>query len=366
MSARSRRVLLVTAAAAAVLILLVLVLNWGRVRGYEQEFEQRATVGSAADSPVPAASAVPPAPVASFGPLEVTDRQVLSQRTTLYSLSTPLVAIPETTDGPTVVVTVPEGYDPSQRYPVLYLLTGTAEGESPASWYDDAAVEDATAGLDAIVVALDDGWFGWYTDWTDPGDEPRAWRTFHLEQMIPWVDATFPTIDAPSGRAVAGASAGGFGAMTYAELRPDLFGAAASFSGLLSWRIPEQRQDVLAEAYDASGSAHALFGNGERTTQADWDAHDPSLKTDSLSGKELWVYSGSGDDYEAQLQQTSQEFAQAATASGAQVTERTYEDLNDDGANTPAGVCTNGHEWACWSMSLQDWVPDLQTFFHHR
>lgn len=327
MSARSRHVLVVAVALAAVLLVLALVLNWDRLRGYEQHFEEKIAVGSAADSTEPAATAVPPAPVPSFGALEVTGQEALSERTTLYSLSTPLVATPETTDGPTVMVTLREGYDPSQKYPVLYLLTGTAEGESHSGWYDEASVEDATAGLNAIVVALDDGWYGWYTDWTVPGDEPRAWRTFHLDQMIPWVDATFPTINSPSGRAVAGASAGGFGAMTYAEVRPD------------------------------------LFGDGQRTTQADWDDHDPSLNTESLAGKPLWVYSGSGDYYEAQLQETSQEFARAATSSGAQVTERTYAQLNDDGADAPAGECTEGHEWSCWSMSLKDWTPELQAFF---
>ncbi|MDO5618550.1 alpha/beta hydrolase [Kocuria sp.] len=366
MSARSRQIVLIAVSVAVILLLLALILNWDRVRSYEQQVEEDVVVGPTADSPEPAATAVPPATAPSFGPARVTDQEPLSDRTTLYWLSTPLVTMPESADGPTVMVTLPDGYNPSRHYPVLYLLTGTAEGEAPESWYDEASVEDATTGLDAIVVALDDGWYGWYTDWTVPGDEPQAWRTFHLEQMIPWVDATFPTITSPSGRAVAGASAGGFGAMTYAEVRPDLFGVAASFSGLLSFHIPEERQDVLAEAYEASGSPHALFGDGERTTQADWDAHDPSLHTESLRGKPLWIYSGSGNDYEASLQETSDTFAAAARTSGAHVTERTYAELNNDGAYAPAGICTEGHEWECWSMALYDWTPELQGYFDQR
>lgn len=363
MSARLRQVLAVGVIVVVLLVLGALALNWDQVRGYEQGVEEKIAVGSDAQSPEPAATAQPPAPVPAFGALEVTGQSSLSERTTSYSLSTPLVAPSETNDGPSVMVTLPENYDPSRHYPVLYLLTGTAEGEAPASWFNQAHVDEATTSLDAIVVTLDDGSYGWYTDWSVAGEQPRAWRTFHLEQMIPWVDSTFPTIAAPSARAVAGASAGGFGAMTYAEARPDLFGAAASFSGLLTFENPDEREDVLGEAYEASGSAHSLFGDGQRTTQADWDAHDPSLHTDSLDRLAVWIYSGSGDDYEASLQESSFSFADAARASGAQVTERTYAQLNDADSATPAGVCTEGHEWTCWSMALKDWAPELQAYF---
>lgn len=358
-----RTTVLVAVLVTCLVVGVVLAVNWDRVQNLEQRAEEKIAVGSSAQSPEPAATAVQPAPAPSFGALTVKNEESVGQRSTRYKVETPLVAAAETQDGPSVIVTLPPDYDSDREYPVLYLLTGTADGEAPLAWVKSGAVEDATADLDAIVVSVDDGSYGWYTDWTVPGDEPRAWRSFHLDQVIPWVDSTFPTLDDPSGRAVAGASAGGFGAMSYAQARPDLFGTAASFSGLLSFEDASHRQDIMGETYEASGSANSLFGDGQRTTQADWDAHDPSLHTDQLADTPLWIYSGSGNDYEAALQTTSRTFASAAQGSGAQVTERTYAELNDAGANAPAGTCGEGHEWTCWSMALEDWVPDLQAFF---
>ncbi|WP_158609442.1 alpha/beta hydrolase [Kocuria soli] len=321
-------------------------------------------MSEAARSPEAAESAMDPAPVPEIGELTVTGEQSLGERSTRYRVETDLIPAEETDGGqPSVVVTLPEDYDESRDYPVLYLLAGTAEGETPAKWVDKAAVEDATADLDAIVVSVDDGSYGWYSDWTVPGDSARAWRSFHLEQVVPWVDSTFPTIDDPQSRAIAGASAGGFGAMTYAEQRPDLFGSAASFSGLLSFDAQADRELVMGEVYGLTGSAHDLFGNGERTTQADWAANDPSKHTEALKGTPVRVYTGSADDFESRLASTSETFARAAEDSGAEVTVTTYGDLNDAGAETPAGTCGEGHEWTCWSMALKDWASDLQAQF---
>lgn len=313
--------------------------------------------------PRPGEAAQPAAALPEPRMPEVLDEQRLSERTVRYRLSSELVPAALTQDGPSAVVTLPVGYDPSRRYPVVYLLTGTDAGSSPRDWHDLAAVEDSLGGLQAIAVALDDGSYGWYTDWSGPTQEPQGWRSHHLKEVLPWVDERFPTIASPAGRAVVGASAGGFGAMTYAEQRPDLFGAAVSMSGLLSFESRTERRLVLDESAAATGSGSDLFGDGTRTTRSDWDAHDPSLHTQALNGMPIWVYSGSGEEFEAQLQSTSEAFAERARDSGASVRTSTYEQLIDDGARMPAGTCSAGHEWACWSMALSSAAPQLQDHF---
>jgi len=73
---------------------------------------------------------------------------------------------------------------------------------------------------------------GFYNDWHGPADggfTPK-WETFHLSQVLPWIDASFNTVKNKSGRAVAGLSMGGFGALKYAADRPDLFSAVGAFS----------------------------------------------------------------------------------------------------------------------------------------
>src|SRR6202022_3173993 len=57
------------------------------------------------------------------------------------------------------------------------------------------------------------------------------WETFHVGQLIPWVDANLRTVASRPGRAIAGLSQGGFCAMSYAARHPDMFTTAVSFSG---------------------------------------------------------------------------------------------------------------------------------------
>ncbi len=52
-----------------------------------------------------------------------------------------------------------------------------------------------------------------------------------MRQLVPFVDRRYRTVGRRSGRAVAGLSMGGFGALSYASRHPDLFAAAAAFSG---------------------------------------------------------------------------------------------------------------------------------------
>ena len=60
---------------------------------------------------------------------------------------------------------------------------------------------------------------------------PPEWETFHIQQLIPWIDDRYRVDPSRAARAIAGLSMGGFGAMSYAARHPDLFSWAGSFSG---------------------------------------------------------------------------------------------------------------------------------------
>jgi S-formylglutathione hydrolase FrmB len=105
------------------------------------------------------------------------------------------------------------------------------------------------------------GLAGWYRDWyghTDGFFAP-AWETFHVDQLIPWIDGRFNTIEDRSGRAVAGLSMGGFGALQYAGRHPDLFGAVGAFSGGTDLRSSAAREIIPASMWQA-GAAVGLTG----------------------------------------------------------------------------------------------------------
>ena len=145
-----------------------------------------------------------------------------------------------------ITVTLPDGYGahPSARYPVLYLLHGSPE--RPDSPRYEGMPERATEGVPLITVTPNGGGHGWYTNWVHPGSRGRQnWETFHLDQVIPFVDANLRTVPTRAGRAIAGHSMGGFGAFHYAETRPDLFSYVGSFSGDLDLRDPLIRAAVV-------------------------------------------------------------------------------------------------------------------------
>jgi len=193
-----------------------------------------------------------------------------------------------------VRVLLPEGYDAlgSTRYPVLYLLHGA--GDSYATWVENTDVVAFSADLPVIIVMPDGGDSpdsGWYSDWVDGS---RDWESFHIDVLIDYVDATFLTLG-DGHRAVAGLSMGGFGAMSYAGRHPDLFEAAASFSGAVDTRYLTPLSGIAFELL------HEQFGTpddrvwGDQLTDADtWKEHNPTDLVADLSGIELFVATGTG------------------------------------------------------------------------
>lgn len=336
-----------TAGAAA--LVGALVLSGCAAPGTETETETEVAAGTAPAQLSPVPESVPP--------LEVTDQQQLGQRTTRYYVATDLVPRDQITgERPSVVVTLPIDYDPALDYPVLYLLHGT--DDSAVTWFEKGGVEAATAELAAIVVQPEGGRSGWYTDWSVQAGQSRYWRSHHLDQVVPWVDERFGTVAQPGGRAVAGTSAGGYGAISYAEQRPETFGAAVSFSGLLSLGSRQMQSTTRGEFAVATGDGDDVLGDGRETTPSQWEDADPGRHVGRLQGTAVALYRGSGDEYESRIADTAQTFLDRAQQEGLDVASYRYEELFDEDDETPNGSrCTGGHEWSCWSASLQHATP---------
>jgi len=128
-------------------------------------------------------------------------------------------------------VYMPPQYSFFDRYPVVYLLHGMPgspteylDGTRLAEFADDAIASQRLRPFVAVLPAA--GPAPRYNgEWAGP------WERALVDQIVPFVDANLSTIASPSGRVVAGLSAGGFGAV-YAALRnPNVFGAVESWSG---------------------------------------------------------------------------------------------------------------------------------------
>jgi S-formylglutathione hydrolase FrmB len=193
---------------------------------------------------------------------------------------------------PHVRVLLPANYNPRKRYPVLYLLHG-GNGSAP-DWTTQGNAESATANASLIVVMPEAGLGGWYTNWANPGTkgQPR-WETFHIDELLPWIDAHYRT----SGRrAIAGLSMGGFGAFSYAARHPDLFRAAASFSGAIDTNTPDP--EFASSVIDGiasldGGLPGSLFGL-RATHDIDWRGHNPWDLAVNLRPLSLTIRTGNG------------------------------------------------------------------------
>jgi S-formylglutathione hydrolase FrmB len=162
-------------------------------------------------------------------------------------------------------VWTPPAYDaePERRFPSVYLLQGLT-GQVRA-WFNVAPFAKGfpelleEAGIDAVVVLLD--------AFTAVGgsqfvDSPATglYGTYLCDEVVPFVDARFRTLPEAAHRAVQGKSSGGYGAMVWGMLRPDLFGAFATHSGDALSEVSYAREfapaaQALRNAYDGSFDA---------------------------------------------------------------------------------------------------------------
>ena len=192
-----------------------------------------------------------------------------------------------------VRVLTPAGFDPADgALPVLWLLHGGFGSE--ADWTTAGAAEALTAGHPMVVVMPAAGIGGWYSDWVSPTPEgPQQWETYHLDELRPFIEARYGSRTDRDGRAVAGLSMGGYGALHYASRHPDLFGFAAAFSGAVDSRHPGITGVIMASPLAHQAAPGAIFGDPVLQA-ATWRAHNPVDLAANLRTVEVHLRTGDG------------------------------------------------------------------------
>ena len=179
------------------------------------------------------------------------------------------------------------------RTPGSDSLHGGGGGRSSQWTSDGGAVEPLTNGKPIITVMPDGGKVGWHTNWVNNSAGMQAWETFHLTQLIPWIDANLRTIARKEGRAIGGLSMGGFGAIHYAQQRPDLFAYAASFSGALDLENQSIRATIVEQTLQNGMPVDGPFGWPIFGLDGKWIAQNPLRRADRLRGVQVALYAGS-------------------------------------------------------------------------
>ena len=137
-------------------------------------------------------------------------------------------------------VYVPPGYDEgATRYPTVYVIQGYTG--HVAMWGNRSAyrrpfietADDVFSSGQALpcVVIFVDAWTAYGGSQFVDSRGTGAYHSYLCNEVVPWVDEHYRTIDHRDSRAISGKSSGGFGAMITPMLRPDLFSALATHAG---------------------------------------------------------------------------------------------------------------------------------------
>ncbi|WP_329002587.1 alpha/beta hydrolase-fold protein [Kribbella sp. NBC_00709] len=194
-------------------------------------------------------------------------------------------------------VYLPAGYDEStRRYPVVYLLHG--RGDSMSAWTQMKSRLDELIGAGeippTIAIMPDAPWSsraGWYVDSAYKGSDPgRPVETAFFRDFVPQIDATYRTIADRTGRAIAGYSMGGAGALRYSLAHPDVFGAAIALSPAVYFPLPPS--DSSTRDFGAFGKGKDPFSEATYL-KLNWPA---TLKSFAATGLKSHLYIAVGDD----------------------------------------------------------------------
>ena len=224
-----------------------------------------------------------------FG-LRIVDRNENDPRLWYYRFQTSAIGW-----NPGVNVLLPDGYRTSgRRYPVLYMFHG---GNDDFRQFDFLGIRDLTAGKPIIVVMPDGGHAGWYSNPVTSFVGPRNWETFHIAQLLPWIEANFRTFAEYDGRAVGGFSMGGFGALKYAAKYYGHFASVSAHSGPASLR----RDFGLVVHWANITSAVLDLGGGTVYGAPNWDqarvsADNPVERIESYRNKRIFLVAGTSPD----------------------------------------------------------------------
>ena len=285
--------------------------------------------------------------------LRESSQQQLSPRLTEHTLHSPSLSARTQ-----VRVLVPDAAVAATHpapYPVLWLLHGGDDDHR--CWTESGNAEALTEGLPLVVVMPDCGRGGWYSDWHRPETEHgrQMWASYHLEELRSWVEGSWPVRTDRGGRTIAGLSMGGFGALSYAARRPDLFCFAAAFSGALDILDPLLGPFADAMAEWNGGGPGWIWGDPVQDAER-WRAHNPVDLAGRLTEVELQLRTGDGrpggrhggaeeDLIERTVHRTNLTMHQRLSELGV---DHLFEDWGP-----------GAHDWPYWSDTLAATLPAL-------
>lgn len=174
------------------------------------------------------------------------------------------------------LVYTPANYDPTKKYPVLYLQHGYGENETGWVYQGHAArIADKLlydGEMEEMIIVMANGM-------TQPLENKQRFGVFTeiiLADLIPYIEGKYPVYTDKWHRAMAGLSMGSYQTSIVTMSNPDLFSYVGVFSGFMSMAFggnPEPHLELLENSekfnesfkvfYRAMGTEDTYFQNFE-------------------------------------------------------------------------------------------------------
>ncbi len=200
-----------------------------------------------------------------------------------------------------VIVYLPPDYDEDKFYPSVYALTGFT-GRGKMMLNDSAFTPNFAERMDSLIndgkikpmiAVLPDCFTHYggsqYINSTATGN----YEDYLTQEIVPFVDENFRTINDKNSRAVMGKSSGGYGALIMALRHSDIFGLACSTSG----------DAYFEHCYlpDIPKAFRAVKGDPQKLVEKFWN-EDAKKGKDDFSGLNIIgmsaCYSPNGKDFD--------------------------------------------------------------------
>jgi S-formylglutathione hydrolase FrmB len=186
-----------------------------------------------------------------------------------------------------------------RKYPVLYLLHGLGGSQQSAAlngeWTVLQDLRRVHAVGDFIVVSPE----AWGTFYINSRDGNTRYSDFFLTEFLPYIERTYRIQSTRPTRGITGFSMGGYGALRFAFLRPDLFGSVSAHSAAIERDPP----DAVSAMQSPGNFVSEVFGKtfGDPIDKPFWFRNSPyelaKKNAVQLRGMKIYFDCGTEDTF---------------------------------------------------------------------